>query len=56
MADLSPNSPLLVRIPPDLKVWLAAYAENNGRKMSNEIVQLIKAERDRSKKTEVHQG
>lgn len=48
MAAMNPHSPLLVRMPADLKVWLAEHSENNGRKMSNEIVQLIKAERDRS--------
>ena len=38
---------LKVRIPPELKAWLAARAASNGRSRTSEIVQILKQERER---------
>lgn len=43
MATPVTASPLLVRIPPQLKQWLSVRADENSRSMTGEIIQLIKA-------------
>lgn len=41
-----------LRIPPDLKKWLDQRAEDNGRSLNGEIVQIIRAERSRAEQQE----
>lgn len=37
-----------LRLPADLKAWLDTRADDNGRSINSEIVQLIKTERSRT--------
>lgn len=47
MAD---RSSLQLRLPPDLKTWLARQAFRNGCSMNAEIVRLIRAAADQATK------
>ena len=38
-----------LRLPPDLKTWLARQAHRNGSSMNAEIVRLIRAAADNTK-------
>lgn len=49
MDDVSAG-PLLVRMPVEVKQLLRKQADENGRSMASQIIQLIKAERARSQK------
>lgn len=49
VADIKPFG---LRMPPELKAWLDARAEENGRSTNSELVQLIKAERARTEQME----
>ncbi|WP_276118376.1 hypothetical protein [Pararhizobium qamdonense] len=48
MSNRKIASSLLVRLPPHLKDWLADYAEENSRNMTGQLIELIKAERERA--------
>lgn len=52
MSTRKPASPLLVRLPSDLKDWLAEYAEENSRNMTGQLIEMIKAERSRAEQKE----
>jgi plasmid stability protein len=41
-----------LRLPEDLKSWLDARADDNGRSTNREIIQMIKAERARTQQKE----
>jgi hypothetical protein len=43
------QTPFGVRMPDEIKEWLAQRAEENGRSMNAEIVQLLKQERSRER-------
>lgn len=42
-----------LRLPEDLKAWLDARADDNGRSTNREIIQIIKAERSRAEQKEL---
>ncbi|WP_083199665.1 Arc family DNA-binding protein [Rhizobium sp. AC44/96] len=44
-----PKAPFGLRMPDDIKKWLAQRAEENGRSMNAELVQLLKQERNRDR-------
>ncbi|WP_156034713.1 hypothetical protein [Pseudorhizobium marinum] len=41
------SSPLLLKLPPELKAWLNEYAQKNSRNMTGQLIEMIKAERRR---------
>mgnify|MGYP001218797165 CR=1 FL=1 len=43
--NVSKQPKTIFRTPPDLKAWLAARAERNGRSMTSELVQILRAAR-----------
>lgn len=38
-----PIPPFGLRMPPEIKNWIEARAEENGRSMNGEIIQIIKS-------------
>ncbi|MBY2916176.1 Arc family DNA-binding protein [Rhizobium leguminosarum] len=42
--------PFGLRMPPELKTWLDSRAEENGRSLNSEIVQMIKAAKQAEQK------
>ncbi|MGO8094422.1 Arc family DNA-binding protein [Rhizobium leguminosarum] len=42
--------PFGLRMPPELKTWLDGRAEENGRSLNSEIVQMIKAAKQAEQK------
>lgn len=47
---MSDRKPLQLRLPPDLKAWLAAEAEKNGASQNSEVIRAIRAAVDRSER------
>jgi len=43
--NVSKQPKTIFRTPPDLKEWLVAQAERNGRSMTSELVQILLAAR-----------
>ncbi|TGS82745.1 Arc family DNA-binding protein [Mesorhizobium sp. M3A.F.Ca.ET.174.01.1.1] len=41
--NVSKQPKTIFRTPPDLKQWLVARAERNGRSMTSELIQILKA-------------
>jgi hypothetical protein len=55
MENRKPASPLLVRFPPDLKEWLASYAEENSRTMTGQLIEMLKKERRQAEQSKAPQ-
>ena len=45
------RKPLQLRLPDDLKAWLAAEAERNGSSQNSEVIRAIRERKDRSAAT-----
>ncbi|WP_428927867.1 Arc family DNA-binding protein [Marinibacterium sp. SX1] len=43
----SPHKQLQLRLPPDLKDWIAAQAEKNGCSQNSEIIRAVRDRMDR---------
>jgi len=43
--NVSKQPKTIFRTPPDLKEWLVARAQRNGRSMTSELVQILRAAR-----------
>jgi hypothetical protein len=41
---MKPQAPFGLRMPEDIKTWVAERASENGRSVNSEIVQLLKVE------------
>ncbi|MGF7007201.1 Arc family DNA-binding protein [Aminobacter sp. BE322] len=41
--NVSNQPKTIFRTPPDLKAWLIARAKSNGRSMTSELVQILRA-------------
>lgn len=56
--NVSQQPKTIFRTPPDLKEWLVDRAERNGRSMTSELIQILKAARqaDRRKAKEMVNG
>lgn len=46
-ATMSDRKPFQLRLPDDLKAWVAAQAERNGASMNSEIIRALRAAMDR---------
>lgn len=44
---MSDRKPFQLRLPDDLKAWVAAQAERNGASMNSEIIRALRAAMDR---------
>lgn len=44
---MSERKPVQLRIPPDLKAWLAKQAEKNGSSQNSEVIRALRAAMDR---------
>ena len=45
---MTDRKPMQLRLPPDLKVWVAEQAEKNGASQNSEVIRCIRERMDRT--------
>ena len=47
-AKMTDRKPMQLRLPPDLKAWLAEQAEKNGASQNSEVIRCVRERMDRT--------